>query len=98
MKRFIWLFLLNFTTILSFAQTFKGSVVDDAGNPVPYAALYLRETKSGFTTDEHGRFQTKLPAGQYTCDVSSLGFISQSFSFRMPGHDYEKNITLAERV
>lgn len=98
MKRFIWLFFLNFITILSFGQTFKGSVVDDAGNPIPYAALYLRETKSGFTTDEHGRFQTKLSAGQYTCDVSSLGFTSQSFSFRMPENDYEKNITLAERV
>lgn len=98
MKRFICLFLLNFIAILSFAQTFKGSVVDDAGNPVPYAALYLRETQSGFTTDEHGRFQAKLAAGQYTCDVSSLGFISQSFSFRMPERDYEKNITLAERI
>lgn len=98
MKRLNWLILLNLIAILSSAQTFKGSVIDDAGNPVPYATLYLRETKSGFTTDEHGRFQTRLPAGQYTCDVSSLGFVSQSFSFRMPGHDYEKSVVLAERV
>lgn len=98
MKRSFWLFLLTFVTILSSAQTFKGSVVDDAGNPVPYAAIYLKEQKSGFTTDEHGRFQTPLPAGQYTCNVSSLGFVSQSFSFGMPAHDYEKNIILAERI
>lgn len=98
MKKFIWLLILNFITALSFAQSFKGSVVDDAGNPVPYAAIYLKEMKSGFTTDEHGLFQTQLPAGKYTCDVSSLGFITQSFFLKMPGHDYEKKIVLAERV
>lgn len=98
MKRYIGLFLFTLITALSFAQTFKGSVADAAGNPVPYAAIYLKELKSGFTTDEHGRFQTLLPAGQYTCNVSSLGFVSQSFSFRMPAHDYEKDIILAERI
>ena len=98
MKRAIWLFSLILITILSFAQTFRGSVTDDKGNPVPYAALYLREARSGFTTDEHGQFQTKLAQGRYTCEVSSLGFTSQAFSFDMPGHDYEKNFTLAERI
>ena len=98
MKRFIGLLLLCLMTIFSSAQIFKGTVVDDAGNPVPHAALYLRETKSGFTTDEHGRFRTNLAAGVYTCEVSSLGFVSQSFSFRMSGHDYEKNVVLTERI
>ena len=98
MKRFAGLFLLLFATILSFAQSFKGTVTDNSRNPVPYAALYLRETKSGLTTDEHGRFQTQLPAGQYTCEVSSLGFVSQIFSFQMLNRDYEKDIVLAERT
>ena len=95
MKRIIWLFLLSLVTILSFAQSFKGTVTDTDGKPVPYAALYLREMKSGLTTDEHGRFQTKLSAGQYTCEVSSLGFISQTFTFQMLNRDYEKDIVLA---
>ena len=98
MKRIIWLFLLSLVTILSFAQSFKGTVTDTDGKPVPYAALYLREIKSGLTTDEHGRFQTKLPVGQYTCEVSSLGFISQTFTFQMLNRDYEKDIVLAERT
>lgn len=99
MKRAIGLFLMSFTFILCFAQNFKGTVADDAGNPVPYAALYLREAKSGLTTDEQGQFNTKLPAGQYTCEVSSLGFVSQIFSFRMSANqDYEKNIVLSERT
>ena len=98
MKRLVGLFLLLWVTVFSFAQSFKGTVTDSNGNPVPYAALYLRERQSGLTTDEHGHFQTRLPDGQYTCEVSSLGFVSQSFSFQMLGKDYEKDIVLTERT
>lgn len=98
MKRLVGIFLLNLIATLSFAQTFKGSVMDNTGNPVPYASLYLRESQSGFTTDEHGVFQTKLSVGQYTCEVSSLGFTSQTFSFQMPENDYEKKLVLTERI
>ncbi|WP_291530217.1 DUF5686 and carboxypeptidase regulatory-like domain-containing protein [Bacteroides sp. UBA939] len=98
MKRVICLVILNSIIVLSFAQNFKGTIADDKGNPVPYAALYLKEMKSGLTTDENGRFLMKLPAGEYTCEVSSLGFMSQVFSFRMQQQDYEKNIILSERI
>lgn len=98
MKKVICLLILNSIISLSFAQNFKGIVTDEKGTPLPYAALYLKEIKSGLTTDEHGHFQTKLPAGQYTCEVSSLGFISQAFSFRIDKQDYERNIILSERT
>ena len=81
MKRSIAFALICSFTISLWAQTFKGRVVDLAGNPIPYAALYLKELKTGFTTDDNGCFQTSLPAGQYTCEVSSLGFAGQTFSF-----------------
>lgn len=81
MKQSIAFALICSFTISLWAQTFKGRVVDLAGNPIPYAALYLKELKTGFTTDDNGCFQTSLPAGQYTCEVSSLGFAGQTFSF-----------------
>lgn len=98
MRKTFWFLLLNLMTIMAFAQTFKGVVMDNSGQPVPYAALYLNEMKSGFTADEQGHFETKLSQGQYTCEVSSMGFTSQSFTLQMPGHDYEKTIVLTERV
>ena len=70
MKQSIAFALICSFTISLWAQTFKGRVVDLAGNPIPYAALYLKELKTGFTTDDNGCFQTSLPAGQYTCEVS----------------------------
>ncbi len=98
MKRSIAFALICFFTISLWAQTFKGRVVDLAGNPIPYAALYLKELKTGFTTDDNGCFQTSLPAGQYTCEVSSLGFAGQTFSFSISAGDVEKNIVLSEQI
>lgn len=92
MKQSIAFALICSFTISLWAQTFKGRVVDLAGNPIPYAALYLKELKTGFTTDDNGCFQTSLPAGQYTCEVSSLGFAGQTFSFSISAGDVEKNI------
>ena len=98
MKRYIAFVLICSFTISLWAQTFKGRVVDFAGNPIPYAALYLKELKTGFTTDDNGCFQTSLQPGQYTCEVSSLGFAGQTFSFSISTGDLEKNIVLSEQV
>lgn len=46
MKRYIAFVLICSFTISLWAQTFKGRVVDFAGNPIPYAALYLKELKN----------------------------------------------------
>ena len=77
MKRSIAFALICSFTISLWAQTFKGRVVDLAGNPIPYAALYLKELKTGFTTDDNGCFQTSLPAGQYTCEVSPFPYLPE---------------------
>lgn len=98
MKRYLWLMMLCFVAISTVAQTFKGRVTNEKGEPVPYAAFYLKELRWGFTTDDNGNFQTELKPGQYTCDVSSLGYTGQRFSIRVAAQDLEKNIVLAERI
>ena len=98
MKRYVWFAVLCFWTLSSIAQTFKGRVTDEKGEAVPYAALYLKELKWGFTTDDNGCFQTELKPGHYTCEVSSLGYTGQSLSIRLSARGLEKNIVLAERI
>lgn len=98
MKRYLWLTLCLLMTLSAVAQTFKGKVSDEKGNPVPYAALYLKELKWGFTTDDNGCFQTKLQQGSYTCEVSSLGYTGQSIVIQVPAKGFEKNIVLTERI
>lgn len=98
MKRALLLLILVVGVLPCVAQTFKGKVVDEAGRPVPFASLYLREIKTGFTTDDGGYFRTSLNPGEYTCEVSSIGFSNHIFSFKMAEKDLERDIILAEQV
>lgn len=79
-------------------QVFKGRVTDTKGNPVPYAALYLRELKSGFTTDDNGCFEAVLKEGNYTCEISSIGYAGQTLPIQLPKSGLTRDIVLAERV
>lgn len=98
MKRYILLLLICSFTFSLYAQTFKGRVTGPAGEPVPYAAFYLKELRTGFTADDNGYFQTSLRPGVYTCEVSSLGFAAQTFSLSLSGGDLERNIVLDEQI
>lgn len=81
-----------------FAQTFKGSVTDTEGKPVPYASLFFREKGIGFTADDAGRFAVQLKPGEYRCEISSLGFVQQTVSFNQTESGIEMNIRLGERI
>lgn len=98
MKWTIWLLIFFLTTLQCVAQTFKGKVTDQKGESISYASLYLKEIKSGITTDANGCFQITLSPGRYTCEVSSIGFTGQTFSFQLLNRDVEKNFILEEQV
>ncbi|MDD4492326.1 MAG: carboxypeptidase-like regulatory domain-containing protein, partial [Bacteroidales bacterium] len=91
-----FLFLLIFQP--ASAQFFRGRVVDKAGHPVPDATIYINELKSGITADNRGEFQTQLSSGTYNCEVSSLGYKREKFSFEMKNEDVSRTIALQEIV
>ena len=53
MKRYLWFIIFSFLTLSSIAQVFKGKIANEKGEPVPYASLYLKELRWGFTTDDN---------------------------------------------
>ena len=74
--------LLLFTCLFSgslAAQTLRGKIVTENGEPLPNAAIYIRERSQGIATDDRGEFQTTLPQGTYTLEISSLGFEKQLY-------------------
>ena len=93
------LFILSLWFALpGFAQVFKGVVSNVNGDPVPYASLYLHELQSGFITDDDGCFQTTLKSGNYTCEVSSLGFTKQRIRIEVLPEGLTQQIVLAEQT
>lgn len=99
MKKLNLYLLLSFLfSFPAFSQVFKGRVTAGDGEPIPYAAFYIHELSSGFTTDDGGYFHTVLQPGKYTCEVSSLGYTRQLITIEMGKNDIERNIVLTERI
>ncbi|WP_346320893.1 SusC/RagA family TonB-linked outer membrane protein [Chitinophaga sp. YIM B06452] len=55
----------------------KGEVTDTDGKPVPGASVRLKPLTMGVTTSEDGIFVLfNVPAGTYTLEISSIGYIA----------------------
>ncbi|WP_158839404.1 TonB-dependent receptor [Polaribacter sp. L3A8] len=72
----ITFFLFLFTSILVNAQTFtlNGKVVDENNDSLPGATILVQETKKGTSTDFDGKFSVSLLKGDYTIQVSFIGY------------------------
>jgi len=69
----IFLILTALSTPL-FSQGVEGSVSDTNGDPVPYAAIFIKELTRGTTCNALGMYSLPLPEGNYTIYFRSLGY------------------------
>jgi hypothetical protein len=70
---------LAFIALLSYSQaTIIGKVIDDKGEPVPFANVVIKQNglvKTGASTDFDGEFKiSNLDGGTYDVEVSYVGF------------------------
>lgn len=56
------------------AQLLQGRIVNSAGQPVPYASIYIKELKQGTTSNTEGNFSINLPGGTYTLIFRCMGY------------------------
>jgi len=56
------------------AQTLKGRITNQSGDPVQYATVYIQELKQGTTSNTRGDYEIRLPAGKYSVIYQSLGY------------------------
>ncbi|WP_163378401.1 SusC/RagA family TonB-linked outer membrane protein [Cyclobacterium sp. SYSU L10401] len=72
----------------------EGKVVDGEGNPIPGAAILVKGTTSGTTTDIDGNFSLEVDE-EAIIVVSFLGFITQEIEV---GNQTDFEITLVEDI
>ena len=72
----------------------EGKVVDEEGNPIPGAAILVKGTTSGTSTDIDGNFSLDVPDGAVLV-VSFLGFIPQEIDL---GNQTDLEIKLVEDI
>jgi hypothetical protein len=80
------------------AQMLTVKIVDDKGQPIPNATFYIRETARGVIADERGEFQTELDAGEYACEISSLGYERKTMTVAVPPQGLTLNVELTEKT
>ena len=78
MKRILFSSILLSSCILMFSQTLKGKITSTKGDAIPYATIFIFELSQGIVADEQGNFQTKLQNGDYSCEIRSIGYETQS--------------------
>lgn len=85
MKQLYSLLLATLMTgFVAEAQVISGRITDENNEPLPGAAVLVREMKSGTETDASGNFRIEgLPAGNYTLEVSYIGYANQDRSVRL---------------
>ena len=89
--------ILIFTTSLS-AQTLTGRVTNTKGQYIPNATFYIRETTHGIMANENGEFRIQLNKGDYTCEISSLGYEKKVMTITIPEEGLDITIALIEKV
>ncbi|MDN3618443.1 TonB-dependent receptor [Polaribacter undariae] len=72
----ITFFLFLFAGIFANAQslTLKGKVVDEHNESLPGATILVKENNKGTSTNFDGKFQLNLLKGDYTIQVSFIGY------------------------
>ena len=86
-----------FTSSLS-AQTLIGHITNTKGVEIPNATFFIRETSHGIMANENGEFRIQLDKGDYTCEISSLGYEKKIMTISVPEKGTDISIKLTEKV
>ena len=87
--------VLVLSCALATAQTkvLTGRVTDDKGQPVPFATIKVKSSRSGVSADADGNFSIKVKAGDLL-EISGTGVTTKEFP---SGNSSTLNVTLERR-
>jgi hypothetical protein len=87
---------LKFTTLTAQNNSYLfGSVTDSSGKALPFANITIPSINKGTVSDENGKYQIALTAGNYEVKVSLVGYFPKTLKLQLlPSQRKELNISL----
>lgn len=87
--RFLLLSLLFSAFAIAQTATVSGVILDKEMNnePLPFANIMIKGTKTGTTTDENGKYTLKLKPGNYTLVIGFLGYDTKEIPFTVKANE-----------
>ncbi|WP_416864132.1 MAG: DUF5686 and carboxypeptidase regulatory-like domain-containing protein [Imperialibacter sp.] len=79
----------------SYAQSIKGIVIDEKGEPLPFTTIYVGGTSTGVSTNQDGDYELSLAPGPYDIVFQYVGYKRQIQEVVViPGKTYMLNVQL----
>lgn len=79
-------------------QGIRGKVMDESGQPVPYASVFVRNLNDGIPTNQNGAFEYPLAPGYYDIIVRHLGYETQQRTVEVKGEWVPLEVTLVSQT
>ena len=95
---FLFLILFFSSLVLVQGQGIRGLVTTEAGEPLAFASVYIRNLQDGVPTNESGRYEFKLAPGLYDVVVQYLGYASQIRTVEIKSDWVALDFSLASQV
>ncbi len=81
MRKLLIMFIALLCTATLWAQrSVSGKVMDQQGNPIPFASVTVKGTEIGTTTSNSGDFSLSVPENAKTLVISSIGLTQQEIT------------------
>ena len=79
------------------AQIILGKISNTKNEPIPYATIFVHETKEGTISNADGNFKLQLNPGTYHLTIRSLGYIQLEKTVHPVSDSMVVNITLTHQ-
>jgi len=94
----IYLFIiLTAITFNTKAQSIYGTIKNKEGRAIPFANVYIKELKTGTSSNINGAYRINIPIGNWTLNYQYLGYETQTKKISITKKNTEINITLKSR-
>ena len=98
MKYLLALFI-SITVSICFAQGgLKGRVLNQDGEPLPYATIYIKQMGSGSISGARGQYELRLAPGSYDISFQFLGYATERVSVEVAGEMITRDIILPKQA
>ena len=93
----ILIFIAALFSIKTKAQIVTGKILNQQNEPIPYATIFVHETKEGTISNTDGDFKLLLNSGTYHLTIRSLGFIQVEKEIQLNSDSINLNIILIKQ-
>jgi len=90
--------IVSFSVHKTSAQVVAGKIINEQNEPIPYATVFVTETREGTISNTDGHYRIQLETGTYHFTVRSMGYIQQLLEVNVNSDSINLNIKLKKQT